>query len=82
MKRLFVGFLLGATFTSALAPASSSAAPLEATTLSHVSPSGLMPGETVQLLMRFPNNPGVYVYHCHNLEHADNGMMRNYAIGA
>lgn len=49
MKRLFVGFLLGATFTSALAPASSSAAPLEATTLSHVSPSGLMPGETVQL---------------------------------
>ncbi len=42
----------------------------------------IMPGETVQLLMRFPNNPGVYVYHCHNLEHADNGMMRNYAIGA
>lgn len=42
----------------------------------------VMPGETVQLLMRFPNNPGVYVYHCHNLEHADNGMMRNYAIEA
>jgi len=49
MKRLFVGFVLGATFTSALAPASSSAAPLEATTLSHVSPSGVMPGETVQM---------------------------------
>lgn len=49
MKRLFVGFLLGASFTSALVPTPSSAAPLEATTLSHVSPSGLMPGETVQL---------------------------------
>jgi len=49
MKRLFVGFLLGATFASAGAPASSSAAPLEATTLSHVSPSGLVPGETVQV---------------------------------
>lgn len=42
----------------------------------------VMPGETVQLLMRFPDNLGVFVYHCHNLEHADNGMMRNYAIEA
>ncbi len=40
----------------------------------------IMPGETVQLIMRFPQYPGLFVYHCHNLEHADQGMMRNYQI--
>ncbi|HRE28356.1 MAG TPA: multicopper oxidase domain-containing protein, partial [Anaerolineales bacterium] len=40
----------------------------------------IMPGETVQLVMRFPQYPGLFVYHCHNLEHADQGMMRNYQI--
>ncbi len=42
----------------------------------------IMPGETVKLLMRMPKQPGLFVYHCHNLEHADQGMMRNYAAEA
>jgi len=49
MKRLVVGCLLGVAFTSAGIPASTSAAPLEATTLSHVSPAGVTVGETVLL---------------------------------
>ncbi len=42
----------------------------------------IMPGETVKLLMQMPAEPGRFVYHCHNLEHADQGMMRNYAAEA
>jgi FtsP/CotA-like multicopper oxidase with cupredoxin domain len=30
--------------------------------------------------MRFLRYPGVYMVHCHNLEHEDAGMMRNFAI--
>ena len=40
----------------------------------------LMPGEKVRLLMRFEDFPGLYVYHCHILEHGDLGMMRNFRI--
>lgn len=40
----------------------------------------LMPGERVKLLMRFGSDPGLYVFHCHNLEHEDLGLMRNYRI--
>ena len=40
----------------------------------------LMPGEKVRLIMTFPNYTGVFVFHCHNLEHEDNGMMLNYKI--
>lgn len=40
----------------------------------------VMPGETVQVLVRFENYTGMYLYHCHNLEHEDAGMMRNYRI--
>lgn len=40
----------------------------------------MMPGETVRLLMRFTRYPGTFLYHCHNLEHEDMGMMRNYQI--
>ncbi|AJD89558.1 MULTISPECIES: multicopper oxidase family protein [Jeotgalibacillus] len=32
------------------------------------------PGERVKLLVTFPEK-GVYVFHCHILEHEDNGMM-------
>ncbi|HQS58759.1 MAG: bilirubin oxidase [Gallionellales bacterium 35-53-114] len=42
----------------------------------------VMPGERVQLLLRFNNYPGLFVYHCHNLEHEDMGMMRNFQIKA
>ena len=40
----------------------------------------LMPGETATILMRFPLYSGVFLYHCHNLEHEDMGMMRNYRV--
>ena len=42
----------------------------------------VMPGERVKLLLRFDGYPGRYVYHCHNLEHEDQTMMRNYLIEA
>ncbi|UCD82255.1 MAG: multicopper oxidase family protein [Desulfobacterales bacterium] len=40
----------------------------------------LMPGERVRLLMRFGDYPGLFLYHCHNLEHEDMGMMRNFLV--
>ena len=40
----------------------------------------LMPGESVRLLVRFGDYPGLFLYHCHNLEHEDMGMMRNYLV--
>ena len=42
----------------------------------------LMPGERADLLIRFDGYPGLFLYHCHNLEHEDMGMMRNYLIKA
>jgi FtsP/CotA-like multicopper oxidase with cupredoxin domain len=40
----------------------------------------VMPFERVRILVRFSSYPGLYLYHCHNLEHEDMGMMRNYRI--
>lgn len=40
----------------------------------------VMPGEAVKVLVRFENYTGTFLYHCHNLEHEDAGMMRNYRI--
>ena len=40
----------------------------------------LMPGMKVRIILRFEDFTGLYVYHCHNLEHEDMGMMRNYEI--
>lgn len=40
----------------------------------------VMPGERVKVLVRFEDFPGTYLYHCHNLEHEDAGMMRNFRI--
>jgi FtsP/CotA-like multicopper oxidase with cupredoxin domain len=40
----------------------------------------LMPGERVKLLIRFNDFKGEYMYHCHNLEHEDGGMMRNLRV--
>ena len=42
----------------------------------------LMPGEAARLLLRFEDFTGLYLYHCHNLEHEDLGMMRNYRVVA
>jgi FtsP/CotA-like multicopper oxidase with cupredoxin domain len=40
----------------------------------------VMPGERVKLLMKFEKYSGLFVYHCHTLEHEDAGMMRNYRV--
>tara|TARA_R100000935_G_scaffold44937_1_gene67954 strand:+ start:854 stop:2485 length:1632 start_codon:yes stop_codon:yes gene_type:complete len=40
----------------------------------------LMPGMKIKIIMRFSNFKGLFVYHCHNLEHEDMGMMRNFKI--
>jgi blue copper oxidase len=40
----------------------------------------VMPGEKVSVIMTFPTYTGVFVMHCHNLEHEDDGMMLNYQI--
>lgn len=40
----------------------------------------LMPGEKVRLLVAFRQYTGMFLYHCHNLEHEDMGMMRNYLV--
>ncbi len=38
----------------------------------------VMPGEQVDILLKFRDFEGLFLYHCHNLEHEDMGMMRNY----
>jgi len=40
----------------------------------------VMPGEAVQLAMTFERFDGLYIYHCHNMEHEDNGMMRYFQV--
>jgi blue copper oxidase len=40
----------------------------------------VLPDEEVLLLMRFPQFKGLFLYHCHILEHEDRGMMRNYHL--
>ena len=42
----------------------------------------VMPGERVRMLLRFEHYDGLYLYHCHMLEHEDSGLMRNYLIKA
>lgn len=39
-----------------------------------------MPGETVKVIVQFGKFNGMYVFHCHNLEHEDSGMMAQYEI--
>jgi FtsP/CotA-like multicopper oxidase with cupredoxin domain len=40
----------------------------------------VLPGQRVKVLMKFENHTGIYLYHCHILEHEDLGMMRNYLV--
>ncbi len=42
----------------------------------------VLPHDTVRLQMRFTRFPGMYLYHCHILEHEDAGMMRNFRVTA
>lgn len=40
----------------------------------------LFPGERAEFMLKFGPYPGLFLMHCHNLEHEDMGMMRNYQI--
>lgn len=40
----------------------------------------VMPGEEVEIIKPFMDYTGLFLYHCHNLEHEDMGMMRNFFI--
>ena len=40
------------------------------------------PGEQVRIISRFDDYTGVYMYHCHLLEHEDNGMMGQFEVVA
>ncbi len=42
----------------------------------------VLPGETVRVQITFSTHRGLYLYHCHILEHEDMGMMRNFRIRA
>ena len=42
----------------------------------------VMPGESVRILLRFEDYTGLFLYHCHMLEHEDTGLMRNYRVVA
>ncbi len=40
----------------------------------------VMPGEIVRIIIPFSTLAGVFVFHCHNLEHEDDGMMLQYQL--
>ena len=40
----------------------------------------VMPGERVRVVTRFDGYRGLYLIHCHNLEHEDGGMMRHFEV--
>lgn len=40
----------------------------------------VLPNETVRLQVPFTSHAGLYLYHCHILEHEDMGMMRNFKV--
>ena len=40
----------------------------------------LQDGETVEVLTRFQRYKGLYLLHCHKLEHEDAGMMLNFEV--
>ena len=40
----------------------------------------MLPGETVKIAVRFTAHRGLFLLHCHNLEHEDAGMMMNFMV--
>jgi hypothetical protein len=40
----------------------------------------VMPGEEVEIIKPFDDYSGLFLYHCHNLEHEDLGMMRQFYV--
>jgi len=37
-------------------------------------------GDEVEIAVRFPGHKGKYLFHCHNLEHEDRGMMARFDV--
>jgi spore coat protein A len=42
----------------------------------------LGPGETLELKLKFTDHTGKYVFHCHMIEHEDDGMMAQFEVVA
>ncbi|HEY0731420.1 MAG TPA: multicopper oxidase domain-containing protein, partial [Chitinophagaceae bacterium] len=40
----------------------------------------VLPRETVKIIIPFSNYKGIFVFHCHNLEHEDDGMMLQFQL--
>lgn len=40
----------------------------------------LMPGDRIVIALRFQDYTGIYMYHCHFLEHEDSGMMGQFMV--
>jgi blue copper oxidase len=40
----------------------------------------VMPGERVKIIKPFQDFSGLFMFHCHNLEHEDMGMMRDFLV--
>lgn len=40
----------------------------------------LRPGESAEIITRFDGYRGRYLFHCHNAEHEDMGMMANLEV--
>ena len=40
----------------------------------------VMPGEEVTIIKPFQDYKGLFLYHCHNLEHENAGMMRQFLV--
>jgi FtsP/CotA-like multicopper oxidase with cupredoxin domain len=40
----------------------------------------VMPGEKVRIIKPFQDFTGLFMYHCHNIEHEDMGMMREFLV--
>jgi FtsP/CotA-like multicopper oxidase with cupredoxin domain len=40
----------------------------------------LNPGETIELKLKFTDHIGIYMLHCHILEHEDDGMMTQFEV--
>ena len=40
----------------------------------------VVPGERIRIIKPFEDYKGRFMYHCHNLEHEDMGMMREFFV--
>jgi FtsP/CotA-like multicopper oxidase with cupredoxin domain len=40
----------------------------------------LDPGETIEVKLKFTDHTGMYMLHCHIIEHEDDGMMTQFEV--